>query len=104
MRILHSLLLFLVAGLMEIGGHYEMGTEDLDFRGTARLRAKVSQTQTGWKRWALKPVDPFFSKKGAGTFVKIKIDGNRKDPQFGLDRGKNKAEKANDLPAPVAVR
>lgn len=82
-------LTFAIPGaLMEIGGRYQMDTEDLDFRGTARLRAKVSQTQTGWKRWALKPVDPFFSKKGAGTFLKIKIDGNRKDPHFGLDRGK----------------
>jgi hypothetical protein len=82
-------LTFAIPGaLMEIGGRYQMDSEDLDFRGTARLRAKVSQTQTGWKRWALKPVDPFFSKKGAGTFLKIKIDGNRKDPHFGLDRGK----------------
>ena len=82
-------LIFAIPGaLMEIDGRYQMGSEDLDFRGTARLRAKVSQTQTGWKRWALKPLDPFFSKKGAGTFVKIKIDGNRKDPHFGLDRGK----------------
>lgn len=85
-------LTFAIPGaLMEIAGRYRMDTEDLDFRGTARLRAKVSQTQTGWKRWALKPVDPFFSKKGAGTFLKIKIDGNRKDPHFGLDRSK-KAE------------
>jgi hypothetical protein len=82
-------LTFAIPGaLMEIAGRYQMDSEELDFRGTARLRAKVSQTQTGWKRWALKPVDPFFSKKGAGTFLKIKIDGNRKDPHFGLDRGK----------------
>jgi len=98
-------LTFAIPGaLMEIGGNYQMGTEDLDFRGTARLRAKVSQTQTGWKRWALKPVDPFFSKKGAGTFVKIKIDGNRKDPHFGLDRKRGKEDKEQDPPAPAASR
>jgi hypothetical protein len=52
-----------------------------------RLEAKVSQTQTGWKRWALKPVDPFFAKNGAGTFLRIKVEGNSAEPKFGLDRG-----------------
>lgn len=86
-------LTFAIPGaLMELDGSYDIVAEQLDFRGTARLRAKVSQTQTGWKRWALKPVDPFFSKKGAGTFVKIKIDGTRKEPHFGLDRGKSKPQ------------
>ena len=41
---------------------------------------------TGWKHWLLKPVDPFFSKNGAGTFLKIKVVGNSKAPKFGLDR------------------
>jgi hypothetical protein len=34
----------------------------------------------------LKPADPFFAKNGAGTFVKIKIDGTAHQPKFGLDR------------------
>jgi hypothetical protein len=59
-------------------------------RGTAKLQAKASQTMTGWKRWALKPVDPFFSKNGAGTFLPIKITGTRDKPEFGLDRKKEK--------------
>jgi hypothetical protein len=33
-------------------------------------------------------VDPFFSKNGAGTFLRIKVDGTADDPNFGLDRGK----------------
>jgi hypothetical protein len=50
------------------------------------LQAKISQTMTGWKHWLLKPVDPFFSKNGAGTFLKIKVTGSSKQPKFGLDR------------------
>jgi hypothetical protein len=43
---------------------------------------------TGWKRWLLKPVDPFFSKNGAGTFLKIKVEGTADEPKFGLVRSK----------------
>jgi hypothetical protein len=43
---------------------------------------------TGWKRWVLKPVDPFFTKNGAGTFLRIKVEGTADQPKFGLDRGK----------------
>jgi hypothetical protein len=34
----------------------------------------------------LKPADPFFAKNGAGTYVKIKIEGDAHHPKFGLDR------------------
>jgi len=67
---------------LSLTGNYNLENEELDFRGDVRLKAKLSQTQSGWKRWALKPVDPFFSKNGAGTYSKIKIDGTRKQPHF----------------------
>jgi hypothetical protein len=51
---------------------------------------------TGWKRFVLKPVDPFFSKPGAGTLLPIKITGNRAHPQFGLDRGAKHETGAGD--------
>jgi hypothetical protein len=62
-----------------------MAADMLDFHGALKLDAKLSQTMTGWKRWLLKPADPFFAKNGAGTFVKIKIDGSSHQPKFGLD-------------------
>ena len=68
-------------------GSYNMDDDALDFHGTLRLRAKVSETMTGWKRWALKPVDPFFAKNGAGTFLRIRVDGTSKAPKFGRDSG-----------------
>jgi hypothetical protein len=73
---------------VDLAGNYNIRDDEIDFRGTLKLNAKVSQTMTGWKRWVLKPVDPFFAKQGAGTLLHIKITGTSKDPQFGLDRGK----------------
>ena len=73
---------------VHLKGSYGLYSEQIDMHGIARLQAKVSQTQTGWKRIVLKPVDPFFSKSGAGTLLPIKITGSRQKPEFGLDRGK----------------
>jgi hypothetical protein len=80
-------LAFAVTGAaVNVSGDYNMKEDMLDIHGALSLDAKVSQTQTGWKHWVLKPIDPFFSKNGAGTFLKIKIDGSSKKPQFGLDK------------------
>lgn len=70
-----------------LAGDYNIGGGTLDFRGSLALKAKVSQTVTGWKSWLLKPVDPFLEKNGAGTFLPIKIGGTAKSPDFGLDLG-----------------
>jgi hypothetical protein len=76
---------------VEIAGEYNLAEDTIDFHGALKLDAKVSQTTTGWKRWALRPADPFFSKHGAGTYLKIKVDGTSKQPKFGLDRSKRGA-------------
>jgi hypothetical protein len=79
---------------VDLAGAYDLDADSLDMRGSLRLAAKVSQTMSGWKRWVLKPVDPFFSKKGAGTFLRIKVEGSSKQPKFGLDRGGERADRA----------
>ena len=66
-------------------GDYSLDGRKFDFHGTARLDAKLSQMTTGWKSILLKPVDPFFSKDGAGTEVPIKVTGTESEPRFGLD-------------------
>jgi hypothetical protein len=48
---------------INLAGRYDMDADNLDFRGGLRLKAKVSQTQSGWKRWALKPADPEFGRE-----------------------------------------
>jgi AsmA-like protein len=69
-----------------LDGQYMFKDEALDFHGVLRLQAKVSQTVSGIKRILLIPVDPFFSKDGAGTLLHIKITGTRANPQFGRDK------------------
>lgn len=73
---------------IDLAGTYDLRRDVLDFHGTMKLQAKVSQTMTGWKRWVLKPVDPFFSKQGAGTLLHIQVVGTSKKPQFGRDRSR----------------
>lgn len=82
----HRLAFAIKGAAVNVDGTFNMAEDALDIHGVATLDAKVSETQSGWKRWALKPVDPFFAKNGAGTYVKIKITGPAKKPKFGLDR------------------
>jgi hypothetical protein len=83
---------------VDLAGSYDLDSEVVDFHGTLKLQAKVSQTMTGWKRWVLKPVDPFFSKQGAGTLLRVQVVGSAKKPEFGRDRQKKKDE----VPASLA--
>jgi hypothetical protein len=83
-----SLLHFLIPGThVDMTGDYSLDGQEFDFRGKAWLDAKVSQMTTGWKSILLKPVDPFFSKNGAGTEIPIRITGTESEPHFGLDFG-----------------
>lgn len=60
-----SSLFFNVPGAaVQLAGNYDLDADQFDFHGALALRAKVSQTMTGWKRWVLKPVDPLFAKNG----------------------------------------
>ncbi|MFZ0274233.1 MAG: hypothetical protein WB524_16355 [Acidobacteriaceae bacterium] len=87
-RITIPTLNYLVPGAaIDLQGIYALDGQTLDFSGTARLDAHVSQMVTGWKSLLLKPVDPFFAKNGAGTFVPIKVGGTASHPAIGLDFG-----------------
>ncbi|MCL4782603.1 MAG: hypothetical protein KJZ70_06170 [Bryobacterales bacterium] len=88
-RVLHlsNLRFFIPGAAVQLNGTFNLASDDLDFHGTLRTDAKLSQMmKTRWKRWVLKPVDPFFSKGGAGAQFNIAITGNRENPKFGLDR------------------
>jgi hypothetical protein len=69
---------------LDLAGDYNLDSDALDFGGTLKLQATVSQMVTGWKRVLLKPVDRLFEKNGAGTFLHIRIDGISKAPKFGV--------------------
>lgn len=73
-----------------MSGTYMLDGGALNFKGTAKMQATVSQMVGGWKGFFLKPADRFFKKDGAGTKVPIHIDGTREDPHFGVDLGRMK--------------
>ena len=83
-----SKLQFQVPGTqVNLTGKYSLDGNQFDFHGKARMDAKLSHMVTGWKSVLLKPVDPFFSKNGAGTEIPIKITGTKSEPHFGPDFG-----------------
>ncbi len=72
-----------------VGGTYSLRDGTLDFDGTVRMQATISEAAGGGvKGFFLKAVDPLFRKKGAGAVVPIRIRGTREDPKFGLDVGR----------------
>ncbi|MGB6539108.1 MAG: AsmA-like C-terminal region-containing protein, partial [Xanthobacteraceae bacterium] len=73
---------------IDLNGTYGIEGGTLNFKGTVRTEATVSQMVGGWKGILLKPADRFFRKDGAGTEVPIHIDGTEQDPRFGVDFGK----------------
>jgi hypothetical protein len=73
---------------ISLEGKYWLSSGDIDFTGTARLDATVSQMVTGWKHVLLKPVDPLLRRDGAGTVLPIRITGSRGTPSFSLDIGR----------------
>jgi hypothetical protein len=75
---------------INLKGTYGLDGGALDFTGTARVQATVSQMVGGWVGALLKPANRFFSKDGAGTQVPIRIQGTREQPKFGLDFGRKK--------------
>lgn len=77
---------------VNLAGNFTLDGNQFDFHGHARFDAKLSQMVGGWKSVFLKPVDPFFSKHGAGTELPIRIAGTESEPHFGLDFGGHKSE------------
>jgi hypothetical protein len=73
---------------VQLQGTFGLLSQALDFHGTLRLQAKVSQVTTGIKSLLLKAIDPLFEGKGAGTVLPIKITGTRGEPSFRIEIGK----------------
>jgi len=72
---------------IDLTGSYDLDRDVLDFQGTLKMQATVSETMVGWKRWVLKPLDSFFSNEGVGSLLNIRVQGTAGSPEFGLNRG-----------------
>jgi len=68
-------------------GDYGLSSEQLRFRGVATLDAAMSRTQTGARRFLLRPMDPLFRKGGAGTRLVVDVRGTKTVPVVDLDMG-----------------
>lgn len=86
---------------IQLAGTYGLRSEELDFHGTARMEAKLSQMTTGFKSLLLKVADPFFKKEGAGAVLPIKITGTREQPSFGLELRRKKPDQKTPVGSAV---
>jgi uncharacterized protein involved in outer membrane biogenesis len=76
---------FMVPGArVSLAGRYTVRSEALDFRGTIRLDAKLSELTTGVKSFLLKLVDPIVRRKGE-TVIPVTLRGTASKPDFGVD-------------------
>jgi hypothetical protein len=81
-----SQLSFTVPGaLVRLAGTYCLRSGEINLHGTFRMRATLSQTQSGMKHWLLKPFDRFFQREGAGFVLPVKITGTKDHPQFAAE-------------------
>ena len=93
---LSSLLYTLPGGTVRLSGVYSLDGKEFEFTGKVRTEAKLSQmVASRWKSLLLKPIDPFFSKHGAGAEIPVKVTGTKGAPKFGLDLG-HKDKKGKD--------
>lgn len=61
-------------------GTYSVDSEVMDLHAVARLDAPVSKTQTGARRWLLRPLDPLWQRRGAGSRVVLDVRGPAASP------------------------
>lgn len=73
---------------VHLHGTYGLESENLNFLGELELQATLSHATTGIKSLLLRPLNPLFKGRHAGTVLPIKISGNRQHPRFGLQYGK----------------
>ncbi len=84
-----SQLTFQVPGArVGLNGSYALASGALDFKGTLRMDASMSDAVGGFKSIFLKPFNGVFRKDGAGSVLPIKIQGTRNEPSFGVEFGK----------------
>jgi hypothetical protein len=72
---------------VSLSGRFALESEALDFRGTVRLDAKLSQLTGGVRSFFLRVVDGLFRHDDI-TVVPITIGGTASRPKVGLDVGK----------------
>ncbi len=71
--------------LAQMNGKFNVLNEKLNFRGTLKTDAELSQTTHGIKAVLLKPLDPLFKRKHHGASIPIEMTGAYSQPHFGME-------------------
>ncbi|HWI18622.1 MAG TPA: AsmA-like C-terminal region-containing protein, partial [Vicinamibacterales bacterium] len=70
---------------IRLDGTHSLKTKAVDLSGAVLLNASISNTQTGFKSWVLKPFDALFRKGGAGSRLAITVQGTQDQPKLEFD-------------------
>ena len=74
----------LPGGDVRLSGTYRLNGRVVDLTGKVQTSAQISEmVASKWKRWLLKPVDPFFKKQGWGAVIPVKVTGSNGKVKFG---------------------
>lgn len=68
----------------KMNGTYNLENSKIDFHGTLKTEASISEDTTGVKSVLLKPVDPLFKRKHAGADVPVEMTGTYADAHVGV--------------------
>ena len=68
----------------KMNGTYNLENTKIDFHGTLKTEASLSEDTTGVKAVLLKPMDPLFKRKHAGADVPVEMTGTYADPHVGV--------------------
>jgi hypothetical protein len=83
---------------VNLDGIYSLDGQEFGFNGKVLTDASLSKmVASPWLSLLLRAANPFFSKKGGGAEIPVKISGTKSEPKFGLDlhRRKPKDDEAN---------
>ena len=71
---------------VNLEGVYSLDGQQFDFHGKVQTEVSLSRmVDSPWMSFLLKAVSPFFSKKGGGAEIPVRISGTKSEPKFGLD-------------------
>jgi hypothetical protein len=80
-----DLLLEIPGAHARMEGNFNIVNEKVDFHGTLKTEAELSQTTKGIKSILLKPLNPLFKRKHGGASIPVEMTGTYSQPHFGVE-------------------
>lgn len=66
-----------------LAGTFNLLNTRVDLTGKVAMQQKLSKDVTGWKKWLMTPLDPFFRHGKTGAVVSIAVTGTSQNPKIG---------------------